>query len=139
MTIHVPKSVAEGGSHTLKITVTDEYYNTASDEVTFRFEKDAGGPTVTLLHPRPGQSLPRGTSYRVEADAEDEEGGIKYVQFFLGKTLLSTKPVAPYVLDYDFDVEPGDYELRAVATDLAGNEHEDSVEITVIAAETVDN
>jgi membrane peptidoglycan carboxypeptidase len=55
MTINVPRSIPEGGSHTLKLTVVDEYYNEASDEVTFRFEEDAGGPSVTLLHPRNAQ------------------------------------------------------------------------------------
>lgn len=137
MTIAVPRSIPEGGSHTLTLTVVDEYYNTATDEVTFRFEDDRGGPSVTLLHPRNGQSMPRGTAYTLEAEAEDDEGGIKYVQFFLGETLLSTKPASPYVLEYDFDVEPGDYEVRAVATDLAGNEHEDAVEITVTESQTV--
>lgn len=131
MTISVPRSIPEGGSHTLKLTVVDEYYNEASDEVTFRFEEDAGGPRVTLLHPRNGQSLPRGIAYRMEAEAEDDEGGIKYVQFFLGKTLLSTKPQSPYVLEYDFDIAPGAYDACAVATDLAGNEHRDCVGITV--------
>ena len=136
LTVQVPKSVAEGGSHTLKITVTDEYYNTATDEVTFRFEDDKGGPRVTLLHPRNGQSLPRGVAYVMEAEAEDDEGGIKYVQFYLDDVLLSTKPQSPYTLEYDFDVEPGEYELRAVATDLADNEHEDSVDIEVVAGTT---
>jgi len=133
MTITVPRSIAEGGSHTLTLTVVDEYYNTATDEVTFRFEEDSGGPSVTLLHPRNGQNIVRGVSYTVEADADDDEGGIKYVQFFLDTMLLTTKPQAPYKLDYDFDVEPGEYEVRAVATDLAGNEHQDSVDVTVIA------
>lgn len=131
MTITVPRSIAEGGSHTLKLTVVDEYYNTATDEVTFRFEEDAGGPSVTLLHPRNGQNLARGVPYTLEAEAEDDEGGIKYVQFFLDDVLLSTKPQSPYELEYDFDVAPGDYDACAVATDLADNEHRDCVEITV--------
>jgi chitodextrinase len=67
----------------------------------------------------------------MEAEAEDDEGGIKYVQFFLDDVLLSTKPQSPYTLQYDFTVEPGDYDACAVATDLAGNEHRDCVEITV--------
>lgn len=131
MTINVPRSIPEGGSHTLTLTVVDEYYNEASDEVTFRFEEDAGGPSVTLLHPRNAQKLPRGTTYTMEAEAKDDEGGIKYVQFFLDDVLLSTKPQSPYTLQYDFPVEPGDYDACAVATDLAGNEHRDCVEITV--------
>lgn len=135
-TINVPRSVSEGGTHTLTLTVVDEYYNEATDEVTFRFEDDEGGPRVTLTRPRSGAEIRRGQPYTMEAEAEDIEGGVKYVQFFLGDTLLSTKPQAPYELTYDFDVEPGAYELRAVATDLADNEREDRVEITVTEAET---
>ncbi len=138
-TINVPRSVSEGGSHTLKLIVVDEYYNEATDEVTFRFEEDSGGPSVTITRPRGGTEIRRGQSYTIEAEADDDEGGIKYVQFFLGDTLLSTKPQAPYELTYDFDVEPGSYDLRAVATDLADNEREDRVEITVTDASATDD
>ena len=137
MTINVPRSIAEGGTHVLKLTVVDEYYNTATDEVRFRFEDDEGGPSVTWVTPHGDTETVRGVAFTVEAEADDDEGGIKYVQFYLDDTLLSTKPTAPYRLEYDFDVEPGTYDLRAVATDLAGNEDQDSLEITVTEPEMV--
>lgn len=137
MRITVPRSVSEGGTHVLKLTVVDEYYNTAVDEVRFRFEDDKGGPSVTWIMPHGDTETVRGVPFTVEASANDDEGGIKYVQFFLDETLLSTKPASPYRLEYDFDVEPGTYDLRAVATDLAGNEDEDSIEITVTEPEMV--
>lgn len=36
--VRVPRSFDQSGSHTLKVTVTDEYYNTASAEVRFTFQ-----------------------------------------------------------------------------------------------------
>lgn len=137
MRIQVPHSIAEGGTHVLKLTLVDEYYNEATDEVRFRFEDDKGGPSVTWIMPHGDTETVRGVPFTVEAGADDDEGGVKYVQFFLDDTLLSTKPQSPYRLEYDFDVEPGTYDLRAVATDLAGNEREDTVQITVTEPEMV--
>lgn len=137
MKITVPRSIAEGGSHVLTLTVVDEYYNEATDEVRFRFEDDTGGPSVTWVTPHADTETVRGVPFTIEATATDDEGGIKYVQFYLDQTLLSTKPQSPYRLEYDFDVEPGTYTLRAVATDLAGNEREDTIEITVTKPEIV--
>ena len=67
----------------------------------------------------------------MEADADDSEGGIKYVQFYLGDKLLSTKPNAPYRLSYKLENETGRLRLRVIATDLAGNEQEDAIDIYV--------
>jgi len=135
--VSVPRSISEAGTHVLTLTVVDEYYNEASDDVRFRFEDDKGGPTVTWITPHADTETVQGIPFTIEASATDDEGGVKYVQFFLGKTLLSTKPQAPYRLEYDFNVEPGTYDLRAVATDLAGNEREDRLQITVTAPEMV--
>ncbi len=129
--VQVPRSVKEGGEHTLTVTLVDQYYNTATDEVDFQFEEDRDNPSVEFTSPRGDLSAKAGEALVLEADATDDEGGIKYVQFYLGTRLLSTKPTAPYKLDWAQTLEPGSYELRVVATDLAGNESEDSIELTI--------
>lgn len=129
--VQVPRSIQEGGTHTLSVTLVDEYFNNTTDSVSFRFEEDEDGPQVRLTSPRNNISARTGEQIVIEADAEDSEGGIRYVQFYLDSVLLSTKPSAPYRLEWTNDLEPGDYRLRAVATDLAGNTDEDEVELTI--------
>lgn len=130
--ITVPRSIPESGLHTLKVTVYDMYFNAASDSVTFRFQQDSDPPTVRFTSPNGGAiSIPSGTALSLKADAGDGEGALKYVQFYLGTRLLTTKPTAPFELDYSAEIRPGDYELRAVATDMAGNTDEDTVRLTV--------
>lgn len=129
--VQIPRSISESGEHTLTVTLVDEYYNTATDSVTFRFKEDRDPPTVRFTSPRGDLSSPSGETIVLQADAEDSDGGIKYVQFYLDTRLLTTKPQSPYRLDWEQDLNPGTYELRAIATDFAGNESEDSLELTV--------
>ncbi len=128
--IQVPRSIKESGEHVLTVTVVDEYYNEVTDSVTFSFEEDNSDPSVEITSPRGDISARTGETLVLQANAEDN-GGIKYVQFYLDNRLLSTKPQAPYRLDWAQDLTPGDYELRVVATDFAGNEAEDSIELTI--------
>lgn len=129
--VQVPRSVKEEGRHTLTVTLIDEYFNSVEDSVNFTFEEDKDGPSVNLTSPRDGLSASAGDRIVIEAEADDSEGGVRYVQFFVDDQLLSTKPSEPYRLEWDNDLEPGEYTIRAVATDLAGNEDSDSVEIEI--------
>lgn len=129
--VQVPRSVSEGGSHKLKVILVDEYYNEATDEISFRFEKDRGGISVNFTAPRGDLTAKTGDKIILEAEAEDSEGGVKYVQFYVDEQLLTTKPTAPFRLEWDNNLEPGEYVLRAVATDMAGNEDEDQIDLTI--------
>jgi membrane carboxypeptidase/penicillin-binding protein PbpC len=129
--IRVPRSIASEGNHLLEVTLTDQYYNAVTASNEFHFTEDAGGPTLRLLSPVSDQHVPSGSSITIQARADDQEGGIKYVQFFLNDQLLSTKPKEPFELPYTFDVAPGTYAIRALATDLAGNVSEDTVMVIV--------
>ncbi len=128
--VRVPRSISEAGMHELTVTLTDEYYNTATDTARFSFRNDSGGPSVRLLSPEDGTSVPKGTAVTMQADADDTEGGVKYVEFYLDGTLLTRKPKSPYELTYTLDF-PGTHRIRAVAVDLAGNSTEDEIRITV--------
>ena len=132
VTARVPRSVNESGTHTLEVTLIDEYYNEAKDSVQFRFGEDLGGPEVRLLSPDGGETFEQGETLRIAADADDPQGGIKYVEFFLDATLLTTRTIEPYAVDYPLKgVAEGSHRIRAVATDLAGNTEEDEAMITV--------
>lgn len=128
--IRVPKSVSKSGKHTLKVTVTDTYYNTATDEVTFSFDEDTAGPDIRISTPDDGDVVKEGDAITITAVADDEDAGIKYVEFYADDLLLSRKPSAPYSLTYD-QLAAGTHRIRVMATDLAGNEREDSIQIRV--------
>jgi len=129
--LRVPRSISSAGSHTLAVQLVDKYYNTATARVSFRFQEDAGGPQVRFLQPAGDIIVNKGEEITLRAEAIDNEGGIKYVQFFLDETLLTTKPKDPYKLKYKIDLDPGTYTLRTEARDLAGNTAVDEIVLTV--------
>lgn len=133
--VRIPRSIEKSGTHKLTITLTDTYYNTATDTATITFEGDATAPEVTFLEPLNGSTVTAGDPITLLADATDPNGDIKYVEFFLDEILLTRKPRTPYELTYPLDTTPGVHTLRALATDLAGNTGEDRVEITVTEGE----
>ncbi len=130
-TIRVPKSVAESGQHTLTVTLTDEYYNTASTSVNFTFKEDTSIPVIEFVLPRGDIRLPAGGELTMQANAQDLESGIKYVQFFLGDTLLTTKPKEPFEMIYTIKEAAGVYQIKAKAFDMSGNSAEAVRTLTV--------
>ncbi len=130
-TLRIPRTIQEAGRHTLSVTLTDEYYNTATARVQFTFEEDERAPQVRFILPASDIQLPQGAELTMTADADDQEGGLKYVQFYLGDTLLSTKPKEPYEMTYTLKEAPGVYTLRVKATDLAGNTTEQIRTLTI--------
>jgi membrane carboxypeptidase/penicillin-binding protein PbpC len=130
--LRVPRSIEEEGSHTLTVTLVDQYFNSVSDEVTFRFGRDKNPPQVRITIPREGAVFREGQKLTIRAEAGDDEGGIKHIQFLLDDLLLTTKPQEPYELTYVLKaMNAGPHTIRAKATDLAGNTAEDRVTITV--------
>lgn len=131
ITVRTPKSVKKDGTHRLTLTVVDTYLNEAEQSVDFIFGDDTLPPSLRFVQPHAGDTFRRGEPIALAVSAEDREGGIKYVEFFLDDILLSTKPAEPFALSYA-DAAVGFHTFRAVATDLAGNKSSDSVQITVM-------
>ncbi|MCF7844320.1 MAG: transglycosylase domain-containing protein [Kiritimatiellales bacterium] len=129
--MRVPRSVAESGVHSLSVTLIDEYFNEVTKSVSFRFDEDKRDPIIRLIKPSKDISIKSEQEVSMLAEASDPDGAIKFVQFYLGDTLLSTKPKEPYELTYMIGLPDGVYILRAVAEDLAKNKAEDSIKITI--------
>ncbi|MDB4979004.1 MAG: family penicillin-binding protein [Candidatus Peribacteria bacterium] len=128
--LRIPRSVDQSGSHTLKVTLTDTYYNKVSDSVTFRFEEDLQKPAVNFLIPSNDISIRKGSTLHTQIRATDE-GGIKYVELYMDSQLLVRLPKPPFEFDYKLDVPAGSHVLRAVGTDFGGNTAESSINVTV--------
>jgi membrane peptidoglycan carboxypeptidase len=133
--IRVPRSLDTSGTHTLSVTVTDVYFNTASASVTIRFGADTGNPQVHFVEPANNTTVTQGTSVTFRAEAEDPSG-VEWVQFFLDSVLLTTKRSPPFEFSYPLNVAPGPHTLRVLARDNAKNESEDSLTITVKPPQT---
>jgi len=129
--LRVPRSISESGRHTLTVTLRDEYYNTVTSSVQFTFEKDERAPQVRFLLPKGDITLPKGGELHMQVEADDQEGGLKYVQFYLDDTLLTTKPKAPFEMFYTITQNPGVYILKTKAIDVAGNSSTDIRTLTV--------
>lgn len=127
----IPKSISQSGTHTLTVTVVDTYFNTAEQSVRFSFKDDKEGPQVRFLIPTGDTSVPRASTLRVRAEAIDQESGLKYVQFFMDGTLLTTKPSEPYDLDYKLKEASGPHTLEVRATDMAGNTASSTLTVTI--------
>lgn len=129
--LRVPKTIDKNGTHRLRVTLTDHYFNVVSDEVNLTFSQDQSGPSIRLTEPQPSAQVTASAPLTMRAESDDTEGGVKYVEFYVDTVLITRKPSAPYEITYPANLSPGSHTIRAVATDLAGNTAEDEVTITV--------
>ncbi|MCA9370531.1 MAG: penicillin-binding protein [Candidatus Peregrinibacteria bacterium] len=129
--LRVPRTVSESGQHTLTVTLVDEYFNEATARVSFTFEEDTRPPQLTVILPRADIQLPQGGELTMRAEAGDMEGGLKYVQFYLGDKLLTTKPTEPFEFTYKLTEAPGVYTIKVKAIDMAGNSAEGVRTLTI--------
>ncbi len=129
--LRIPKTIDKSGTHTFRVTVTDQYFNVVSEEVMITFSQDKSGPGIHLLLPKDGTEIAAGAPITIHAESDDPDGAVKYVEFYLDTLLLSRDASAPYELTYPANIPAGSHTVRAVATDLAGNTGEDEVMIMV--------
>lgn len=76
-------------------------------------------PSVTWLSPSPGFSVTGPASITLAASASDSDGFIGSVAFYNGPKLIGSITNPPYTLTWT-KVQPGSYDLSAVATDNQG-------------------
>lgn len=78
-------------------------------------------PTVSITNPAAASSTAIGTSLTIDASASDTDGTIQSVQFFANGVSLATDTTFPYTTSFNPGAT-GTYQLRALATDNAGNQ-----------------
>lgn len=131
--IRLPRRFDTAGTHTLKVILTDSYFNQVSNSVRFTFREDENIPHVRIIEPLPGSTLILGSQVTIRVEAEDAGGSIDRVQFFLGGKLLTTRRgSSPYELMFTLTGEPGASTIRVIGIDDAKNEGVDEVEVEII-------
>ena len=73
-------------------------------------------PAVALVSPASGASFIAPATITVEADADDEDGSVKRVDFFANGASIGSVTSSPYRITWP-NVTAGSYTLKAIATD----------------------
>jgi hypothetical protein len=73
-------------------------------------------PTVTLISPSNGATLPAVAAFTIEADAQDSDGTISKVEFFQGAVKLGEATAPPYRYTWS-NIGAGTYAITAKARD----------------------
>ena len=131
VSLRAPRNINKAATHELRVVVTDAYFNKIEDVVNFRYQDDTSAPTVTMIAPTNTQ-IAQGSAVTIEVEAEDSDGGIKFIEFYLDDVLLTTDNTAPYQFTYDFNLTPGQYTISVVARDTAQNTARDDRTVTVV-------
>jgi hypothetical protein len=114
--------IAEAGTYSLFAKATDNDGNvTTSDTANIIVVPNGQPPTVKITHPLDGSRHLTPAYLELSANATDEDGTIKKVDFYNGSNLIFTEMVAPYQRTNYVLTEPGKYSLTAKATDNKGN------------------
>ncbi|MEO0340135.1 MAG: family 16 glycosylhydrolase [Bacteroidota bacterium] len=75
-------------------------------------------PSAAITSPASGSILPKGSTVTVEVAADDEDGSIAQVEFFVDGSALGVDNSAPF--SYDLIVPTGTASISAIATDDEG-------------------
>lgn len=109
------------GSHAIKAIATDNGgATTTSSTITVTIGSTTNqAPTVSIVSPDNGIELDMGEEVVIEAEASDSDGTVSQVEFFANDIGIGTAASSPYEVTW-MSEEPGEYTLKAVATDNAG-------------------
>ncbi len=114
------------GAYTVRVRATDEAGN-AQTPASRTFTFDGTAPTGALTAPADGAAL-RGASVAVSSDSADAGSGVASAEFQRRPagggawTTIGTDANAPYSVNWNTTaLGDGDYDLRVVTTDDAGN------------------
>lgn len=112
-------------------------------QLALRLEEQNTQPAIEILSPSNGDELAVGTKVLVEVKASDPDGAIVSVRLLMNETELREIESPPYTWGEDegvdpelFDMEAGQYKLKAIATDEDGNESESIIDFTIGQAPT---
>lgn len=80
---------------------------------------ETSDPIVEIIDPLDGTTFNQGDDFEIEATATDVDGTIQEVSFYLNGNLFATETQPPYESGLQ-NVQPGAYELSAIAIDNDG-------------------
>ncbi len=109
------------GNHTISAVATDNENATQTDTVTISVisANENIAPTVAISSPTTDANVTEGDSVTISADAQDKDGSVTKVEFFVDNQLIATSTSAPFTAQWT--ATAGDYQITAKATDNEGS------------------
>ncbi len=109
------------GNYSIKVEAMDDSgVKAISPIITVSVVEPGFSPTVSIVSPANGGSVPFGNSMDISAVATDLDGTISKVEFYVNDQLISTDFSFPYAASYT-PTAAGIYSIKAIAYDNLGN------------------
>ena len=129
------KEVPEGTYHITAAATDNSNARTVSDPVTVEVEKSTAAinqiPTVSISSPGNNQIFNLPSSISITAIADDPDGTIARVDYYLADEKIGESTSPPFKINYEFD-SAGTYEITAMAFDnLYASATSEPVRITI--------
>ena len=97
------------------------------------FEEDNENPTCQITAPTNGQQIVKGEIFTISVEAEDSDGTIIKVDFFIDDIAVGSSANAPYTYQWNTAPEDlGGHNIRATATDDGDATSNAEVPVTII-------
>ncbi|NNL94725.1 MAG: DUF5060 domain-containing protein [Xanthomonadales bacterium] len=124
------------GPHVLDAYAEDNDGGFATSSITINIEGPNSPPSASFLTPTDGQQFDEGVDLFVEVSASDSDGSVSNVRLYLDGNFVRQENVDPYQWNPTQDpvfagMAPGNYTLRADATDDDGETTQVSIGIIV--------
>ena len=130
--------VSSQGTHTVVVNATDGAGNSSSFTQTFQI--DTVAPTVTITAPS-DQSVINNNQPTLSATASDASSGLASVQFEYSSDGVNWLSVGdpqtgsgPFSVSFAVPLADGTYQVRAIATDNAGNRTTNDYSLSTLAS-----
>jgi uncharacterized protein (TIGR02145 family) len=94
--------------------------------------KENQAPTCTVTDPENGREIPHGTRVIISVDADDRDGVIHGVNFYVDNSSIGISNRAPY--DYEWNTlsyEIGTHAIKATASDNSGNSVSNEISVSL--------
>jgi len=90
-------------------------------------------PTCSITNPSSGTEIEKGETVTISVEAEDEDGNLKEVRFYVDGSGVGSASSFPYSYEWETgSVEEGNHTIKAKAIDEKQASSEDEVQINVI-------
>ncbi|MEO0731204.1 MAG: polysaccharide lyase [Bacteroidota bacterium] len=126
------------GIYTLRAAVEDNEGSTNTTEITVIVGEISTAPTVSFAMPTEGSTYQVGDNIVILANAEDPNGTIANVKFYLNEAFIREEKVIPYEWGHRNDLDPqlknmaaGTYQFKVVAEDDDGETASAEITVTV--------